>query len=80
MDQNILSKVTKIVAEQLGVEEAQVTPQASFSNDLGADSLDVVEIVMALEGEFEIEIPDDDTEHITNVKEAVEYLESKLNK
>ncbi|MCR5662767.1 MAG: acyl carrier protein [bacterium] len=80
MDQNILSKVTKIVAEQLGVEEAQVTPQASFSNDLGADSLDVVEIVMALEGEFGIEIPDDDTEHITNVKEAVEYLESKLNK
>ena len=80
MDQNILSKVTKIVAEQLGVEEAQVTPQASFSNDLGADSLDVVEIVMALEGEFGIEIPDDDTEQITNVKEAVEYLESKLNK
>ncbi|MCR5663094.1 MAG: acyl carrier protein [bacterium] len=80
MDQNILSKVTKIVAEQLGVEEAQVTPMASFSNDLGADSLDVVEIVMALEGEFGIDIPDDDTEHITNVKEAVEYLESKLNK
>ena len=77
---NIQEKVVEIVAEQLGVEKELVTPTASFTNDLGADSLDVVEIVMAFETAFEIEIPDEDTEQISNVAEVVAYLEKKLNK
>ena len=69
-------KVKQIVAEQLGVDEGEVTPSASFVDDLGADSLDTVELVMAFEEEFGIEIPDEDAEKITRVKEAVEYIES----
>jgi acyl carrier protein len=69
-------RVKKIIAEQLGVEEDEVTSEASFVEDLGADSLDTVELVMALEEEFGIEIPDEDAEKITRVKEAVEYIES----
>ena len=69
-------RVKKIIGEQLGVEEDEVTPDASFVEDLGADSLDTVELVMALEEEFGIEIPDEDAEKITRVKEAVEYIES----
>ena len=72
----IADKVKKIVVEHLGVEEAKVTPEASFIDDLGADSLDTVELVMAFEEEFGIEIPDEDAEKITRVKEAVEYIES----
>lgn len=75
---SIQEKVTQIVVEQLSVEEDQVTPTASFVEQLGADSLDIVEMVMALETAFEIEIPDEDTEKITNVQEAVDYLEKKL--
>jgi acyl carrier protein len=61
--------------DQLGVEEELVTPEASFVDDLGADSLDTVELVMALEEEFGLEIPDEDAEKITRVKEAIEYIE-----
>ena len=72
----IEERVKKIVVEQLGVKEDEVTPNASFVDDLGADSLDTVELVMAFEEEFGIEIPDEDAEKITRVKEAVEYIES----
>jgi acyl carrier protein len=67
-------KVKEIVAEQLGVDEAQVTNEASFMDDLGADSLDTVELVMALEEEFEIEISDEDAEKIQTVQDAVDYI------
>ena len=73
--ENIEQRVKKIVAEQLGVNEADVKNESSFVNDLGADSLDTVELVMALEEEFGIEIPDEDAEKITRVKEAVDYID-----
>jgi acyl carrier protein len=73
-------RVKKIIVDQLGVEEETVTPEASFVDDLGADSLDTVELVMALEEEFGIEIPDEDAEKITRVKEAVEYIEKHASK
>ena len=69
-------RVKKIVVEHLGVEADKVTADASFIDDLGADSLDIVELVMAFEEEFGIEIPDEDAEKITRVKEAVEYIDS----
>jgi acyl carrier protein len=69
-------RVKKIVVEHLGVEPDKVTEDASFIDDLGADSLDIVELVMAFEEEFGIEIPDEDAEKITRVKEAVEYIEA----
>ena len=72
----VADKVKSIIVEQLGVDEEEVTPDASFVDDLGADSLDTVELVMAFEEEFGIEIPDEDDEKITRVKEAVEYIES----
>ena len=71
----IAEKVKSIIVEQLGVDEEEVTPDASFVDDLGADSLDTVELVMAFEEEFSVEIPDEDAEKITRVKEAVEYIE-----
>ncbi|EAT15927.1 acyl carrier protein [Desulfuromonas acetoxidans] len=71
---SIEERVQKIVAEQLGVEEDQVTPEASFMDDLGADSLDTVELVMALEEEFDIEISDEDAEKIQTVKDAISYV------
>jgi len=70
-------KVKKIVVEHLGVEEAKVTPEASFIDDLGADSLDTVELVMACEEAFGVEIPDDAAAKITTVKDAIEYIEKK---
>ena len=73
---DVADRVKKIVVEHLGVDEAKVTDNASFIDDLGADSLDTVELVMAFEEEFGIEIPDEDAEKITRVKEAVEYIES----
>jgi acyl carrier protein len=73
---NVEPRVKKIVAEQLGVNEAEIKNESSFVDDLGADSLDTVELVMAFEEEFGIEIPDEDAEKITRVKEAVEYIES----
>jgi acyl carrier protein len=71
---DIAKRVKEIVAEQLGVEEALVVPEASFMDDLGADSLDTVELVMALEEEFDIEIPDEDAEKIQSVNDAIEYI------
>ena len=74
--ENIEQRVKKIVAEQLGVNEADVNTDSSFVNDLGADSLDTVELVMALEEEFETEIPDEEAEKITTVQQAVDYIKS----
>ena len=71
---DIEARVKKIIAEQLGVEEAQVTNEKAFVADLGADSLDTVELVMALEEEFECEIPDDEAEKITSVQQAIDYV------
>ena len=75
---NIEERVRKIVCEQLGVKEEEVTTESSFVNDLGADSLDTVELVMALEEEFETEIPDEEAEKITTVQQAIAYIEANL--
>ena len=75
---NIEERVKKIVCEQLGVKEEEVTTESSFVNDLGADSLDTVELVMALEEEFETEIPDEEAEKITTVQQAIAYIEEHL--
>lgn len=74
---NVEEQVRKIVAEQLGVKEEQVTPEAAFVDDLGADSLDTVELVMALEEEFECEIPDEEAEKITTVQAAIDYIQDR---
>ena len=74
----IEERVKKIVVEQLSVKEAEVTSTASFVDDLGADSLDTVELVMALEEEFETEIPDEEAEKITTVQQAVDYIEAHV--
>jgi acyl carrier protein len=71
---NLVERVKKIVAEQLGVNEADIKNESSFVDDLGADSLDTVELVMALEEEFECEIPDDQAEKITTVQQAVDFI------
>ncbi len=76
--EDIFSKVKKIVTEQLEVEGDQVKAEASFAEDLGADSLDTVELVMALEEEFDIEIPDEEAEKITTVQDAVKYISSQV--
>ena len=73
----VAEKVKKIVVEQLGVSEDQITPEAKFIEDLGADSLDQVELVMALEEEFGSDIPDEDAEKLTTVGDAIKYIESK---
>ncbi|WP_394232560.1 acyl carrier protein [Niallia oryzisoli] len=73
----VLERVTKIIVDRLGVEESQVTLEASFKDDLGADSLDVVELVMELEDEFDMEISDDDAEKIATVGDAVTYIQAK---
>ncbi|GAB3314268.1 acyl carrier protein [Haliea atlantica] len=75
---SIEERVKKIVAEQLGVKEEEVSTEASFVEDLGADSLDTVELVMALEEEFETEIPDEEAEKITTVKLAIDYIKDNL--
>ncbi|CCQ52463.1 acyl carrier protein [Crocosphaera watsonii WH 8501] len=77
MNQQIFEEVQKIVVEQLEVEADKVTKDANFANDLGADSLDTVELVMALEDKFEIEIPDEAAENIATVEAAVKYIEEK---
>ena len=74
----VADKVKSIIVEQLGVDEEEVTPDASFVDDLGADSLDTVELVMALEEEFDIEIPDDAAEHIQTVGDAVKFIQERL--
>ena len=78
MNEEIFEKVKSIVVEQLEVEPDQVTPEASFANDLGADSLDTVELVMALEEEFDIEIPDEVAEQIDTVGKAVAHISEKV--
>ncbi len=75
---SVEERVQKIVVEQLGVKEEEVTLESSFVDDLGADSLDTVELVMALEEEFETEIPDEDAEKINTVKQAVDYINAHL--
>ena len=77
---SVEQKVKQIIVEQLGVDESQVDNSASFVEDLGADSLDIVELVMAFEEAFEIEIPDEDAEKITTVKEAIDYIEARTSK
>ena len=74
--ENVEQRVKKIIAEQLGVNEGEIKNESSFVDDLGADSLDTVELVMAFEEEFGIEIPDEDAEKITRVKEAIDYIEA----
>lgn len=74
---SINERVKSIIAEQLGVEEEKVTEDASFTEDLGADSLDQVELILALEEEFSVEIPDEDAEKIGTVSDAIKYVESK---
>ena len=73
---DIASRVKAIIVDKLGVSESEVTEEASFSNDLGADSLDTVGLIMEFEKEFDIQIPDDQAENIATVKQAVEYIES----
>ncbi len=75
----VQDKITDIIVEQLGVKREEVTPEASFVDDLGADSLDTVELVMALEEEFGIEIPDEDAEKIQTVGDAIKYIEEKCS-
>ena len=77
--ENIEQRIKKIVAEQRGVNEAEVKNESSFVNDLGADSLDTVELVMALEEEFECEIPDEQAEKINTVQEAIDYVTANTN-
>ncbi|HLC27177.1 MAG TPA: acyl carrier protein [bacterium] len=76
---SVEERVKEIIMEQLGVEADEVTPEASFIEDLGADSLDTVELVMAFEEEFDLEIPDEDAEKITTVRDATNYIMSHLN-
>ena len=76
-DNAVAEKVKQIIIEQLGVDESEVTPNASFMDDLGADSLDTVELVMAIEEAFKIQISEDDAEKVRTVKEALDYLEKR---
>ena len=76
---SVEDKVKEIIVDQLGVDEKQVNPNASFIDDLGADSLDTVELVMALEEEFDIEIPDEEAENILSVQHAIDYIQSRTN-
>ena len=78
--ENIEQRVKKIVAEQLGVNESEIKIESSFVDDLGADSLDTVELVMALEEEFECEIPDEEAKKITTVQQAIDYINAHLKK
>jgi acyl carrier protein len=75
---DVEAKVKEIIMDKLGVEDSQITPEASFTNDLGADSLDIVELVMGFESSFNVSITDEDAEKITTVGDAVKYLKEKL--
>ena len=76
---SVEEKIIEIIIDQLGVDEKQVNSKASFIDDLGADSLDTVELIMALEEEFDIEIPDEDAENIATVQNAVDYIKGQIN-
>ena len=78
MMEDIQNRLKEIVVDRLDVEEDQIKPEASFVEDLGADSLDIVELIMGIEEEFDIEIPDEDAEKLTNVGEAMNYVKEKL--
>jgi len=78
--EDIIKKVKEITSEQLGVDESQITPEAKFVDDLGADSLDTVELVMALEEEFDLEISDEEAEKLTAVQKVIDYIEDRLEK
>lgn len=78
MSQDIQKKVQDIIVDKLGVDESEVTNDANFTNDLGADSLDTVELIMELETAFDIQIPDEDAENIATVGDAVKYVQEKL--
>ncbi len=73
---NIAERVSKIIVDKLSVDESEVTPEASFTNDLGADSLDTVELIMEFEKEFDVSIPDEEAENIQTVGQAIDYLEN----
>ena len=75
---DVEAKVKEIVMDKLGVEDSQITPEASFTNDLGADSLDIVELVMGFESEYDISIPDEDAEKIGTVGDAIKFLKEKV--
>lgn len=75
---DVAAKVKEIIVDKLGVEDSQITPEASFTNDLGADSLDIVELVMGFESVFQISIPDEDAEKIGTVGDAIKYLQEKV--
>ena len=79
MSMTVEEKVKNIIVEQLGVDMESVTPEASFIDDLGADSLDIVELVMTMEEEFDLEIPDEDAEKIKTVNDVVNYIKTKVN-
>lgn len=76
---SVFDKMVELIVEKLGVEPDEVTPGASFIDDLGADSLDIVELIMDIEDEFDLEIPDEEAENITTVQEAVDYIEKNKN-
>jgi acyl carrier protein len=79
MSQDVESKVKAIIVDKLGVDESEVTAEANFTNDLGADSLDTVELIMEFEKEFDISIPDEDAENIATVGSAIKYLQEKIS-
>ena len=79
MSQDVESKIKSIIIDKLGVDESEVTADANFTNDLGADSLDTVELIMEFEKEFDLSIPDEDAENIATVGDAVTYIEGKLS-
>ncbi len=79
MSQDVESKVKAIIVDKLGVDESEVTAEANFTNDLGADSLDTVELIMEFEKEFDISIPDEDAENISTVGSAITYLQEKIS-
>jgi len=78
MTEEIMEKISKVIIEKLGVKEDQVTPEATFVDDLGADSLDQVELIMALEDAFDIEIPDEEAEKLKKVQDVIEYVQNKI--
>lgn len=79
MSNDLSAKITAIIVDKLGVDEDDINPEASFTNDLGADSLDTVELIMELEKEFDITIPDEDAENIATVGDAISYVEKALS-
>ncbi|MGM0588881.1 MAG: acyl carrier protein [Bacteroidota bacterium] len=79
MSQDVETKVKGIIVDKLGVDEGEVVPEANFTNDLGADSLDTVELIMEFEKEFDISIPDEDAENIATVGNAIDYLQDKVS-